>query len=120
MVLMSYLSWWYGRGWRESARGLQSRLHRIYLDFSVPLLAVTLFAPWRRIVSGSGGSLEQRLRAMVDNLVSRVVGFVVRLLALVAALVLIGLGAIFGAVALVLWPIVPPAAIILIVVGIAR
>jgi len=120
MLLVTYLSWWYGPGWRDSATGLSSRLRRIYLEFSVPLLAVTLFAPWRRIISGGGGSLEQRFRAMVDNLVSRVVGFVVRLLALAAALILLVGGAVFGGLALLLWPLIPPLAVVLVFVGIVR
>lgn len=120
MLIMSWLWWWYGRGWADTATAWRSRLRRIYLDFSVPLLATTLFAPWRRIVSGGGGSLEQRFRAGVDNLVSRVVGFFVRVLALAAALVLITLGAVFGAALLVAWPFVPVAAVGLILVGIVK
>jgi hypothetical protein len=78
-----------------------------YLQFSVPILLRTLFAPWRRIVTPPGGSLQNKMKAMVDNAVSRVVGFAVRLIALIAAAVILLFYIVFGGVLLLLWPALP-------------
>ncbi|MBW4061914.1 hypothetical protein HJC99_05070 [Candidatus Saccharibacteria bacterium] len=120
MLFVSWLSWWYTRGWSSVATGIRARLVRLSQNFSVGLLLQTLFAPWRRIVTSSSGSMSQRLRASVDNTVSRFVGLAVRLLALLAAFVAmlgIGLG---GGILILAWPFVPVAGVILIFVGISK
>lgn len=66
-----------------------------------------MFAPWRRIITPPGGSLEQRVRALLDNTVSRLVGFAVRLIALIAACVLIALYTLIGGLIVLLWPVLP-------------
>jgi hypothetical protein len=118
MLIITYFQWWYSAGWSHVAHSWQSRLSRLYLDFSVPLLATTLFAPWRRIATNGSGSLSLRLRAKVDNTVSRFVGLTVRLAVLLAAVDLITAGSVFAAVSLIIWPILPVAALGLITWGI--
>lgn len=59
-------------------------LSRVYFGFSIPILVRTVFAPWRRdIESAANQPLTVQLRVIVDNLVSRVFGAVVRLSTLV-------------------------------------
>ena len=81
----AFFSWWYGRGWKLVATSLKPRLHGVANAFSVRQLLRTLFEPWRRIVTEPGSSLEDRWKAGFDNAFSRMVGFVVRLFVLVAA-----------------------------------
>ncbi len=119
MLALAFLQWWYGPGWFRAWNSLGARLKRTYYGFSVPQLSRTLFAPWRRIVSLGGGSLGERMRAMVDNLVSRCVGLVVRLITLFAAAVIIVWWIIIAIGQLVIWPLVPIAAIMLIVRGVS-
>ena len=57
------------------------------------------------------------MRAMLDNMVSRVIGFFVRVGVLLTAVVLFVLLAILSAVQLVLWPLLPLIALGLIAVG---
>jgi hypothetical protein len=117
MLMLAFLKWWYGRGWAQVLERLQQKLLTTLRAFSVGLLLRTLFAPWRRIVTYPGAGLAEHLRAVVDNLVSRCVGFVVR------STVLIGAGCttiIFGGGALVLcivWPLLPLLAVTAIVWG---
>jgi hypothetical protein len=107
MLLAAYIRWWYGPGWRDSAGRLQARLTKTYFTVSVPILLTTMYAPWRRIVSAGGGSLGDRFRAGVDNVVSRGVGFGVRLMALGAACFIMLVTALVGGVILLLWPVIP-------------
>jgi hypothetical protein len=78
-----------------------------YLSFSVPILLRTMFAPWRRIITPPGSSLDQRLKAIADNMVSRAVGFTVRLMALLAAALILAGYTVFGGILVVLWPLLP-------------
>lgn len=118
MLVLELFTWWYGRGWATAARGAGNMLGGISRLFSVPILLRTLFAPWKRIVSYPGSSLDAKLRAYGDNVVSRAIGFVVRLLVLLTALVMSGLAAVAGLLSFVLWPLVPVVAVALCIKGI--
>lgn len=89
----------------------------IALSFSVPLLMRTLFSPWRRIVSLGSSNILESLRAMVDNSVSRFVGFGVRVLTLIAAAVVLALTLVSGIIAVIVWPLLPPLAVALVAAG---
>ncbi len=117
MLMVAFLRWWYGPGWQETGSQIMVRAHTIYLDFSVPILLRTLMAPWRRIVSSNEGALSQKMRAMLDNVISRFVGLMVRLMALLAAGIAISLTFVVGGLIYVLWPIMPPLGLALIVLG---
>ncbi len=107
MLLVAFVQWWYGPGWVSTANRLSTRLRETYLTFSVPILIPTMFAPWRRIITYPGSSLQDKFRAILDNLISRAVGFVVRLFALITAFIIMGAYVIFGGLLLIIWPIVP-------------
>lgn len=115
---MELIAWWYGRGWLGTAQRLHRRFVRVSQMFSIPILLRTLFAPWRRIVTSPGPGIDAQLRALGDNLVSRAVGFVVRVCVLIAASVLLVITGIVGLVEMVAWLVVPPMIIIAIALGV--
>lgn len=111
-------AWWYGQGWRTVARRSQTRMTKTARAFSVQILLRTLFAPWRRIITYPGASLEAHMRALADNLVSRCVGFTVRIFVLIAAALGLAVVALVGFVEMVAWPLVPVTIIVTIFKGI--
>lgn len=117
-MLMAFFSWWYGRGWQGVITSLQPRLHNIARNFSVAQLLKTLFAPWRRIITPSGRSLEDKLRAALDNLVSRVIGFIVRLGVLIAACLTFVVVGVLTVIEIIIWPLVPLAIPVCLVLGV--
>ena len=117
MLVIGFLRWWYGPGWRDASQRTMRAVHHTYLNFSVPILLRTLLAPWRRIITTSEGSLAQQARAMLDNLVSRAVGFGVRITALISAVALMAVMLVGGGLLILLWPILPPLSLIMIVGG---
>ncbi len=106
-MIFEMLRWWYGTGWLQATHRIHTWVKGIEQAFSISLLAKTLFAPWRRIVSGSGRSLDDKMRAAMDNFVSRCVGFFVR----IGVLLVAGISTIVALVASVLmvgiWPLLP-------------
>jgi hypothetical protein len=84
----------------------------------VPLLLGTLFSPWRRIITPAQGDLMERLRSILDNLISRLVGFAVRIITLVTASIICIWWILVALTQLIVWPFVPIAGIYFIVVGI--
>ncbi len=107
MLIIEFFSWWYTRGFARLASTLQARLKAIWYMFSIPILLKTLFAPWKRIQTDSGKGIQNFFRAIVDNLVSRFVGFTIRLFTIVAGLVSMVAMLVVSLVILIIWPFLP-------------
>lgn len=118
MLALELFVWWYTRGWMAAGRNIGMLLQGISRLFSIPILLRTLFSPWKRIITYPGASLEAKLRAYGDNLVSRAIGFTVRLLVLIAALCTSAAALVAGTMGFILWPAILPAAVLLLVKGI--
>ncbi len=58
-------------------------------------------------MSPPGRGLDAKIQAAFDNLISRCVGFVVRLLVLISACVVCALTAIYTTVVAIAWPLLP-------------
>jgi hypothetical protein len=65
-----------------------------------------------------GRSLDAKMRAMIDNLISRTVGFFVRIFSLLAAIVMMSIAAVIGLVVAVTWPLIPVLIIISAIKGV--
>jgi hypothetical protein len=109
MLVLSFFSWWYGRGWAQVAKSLGPRIQAINASFSVNQLFRTLFAPWRKIITYPGASFQDKMRAWGDNLFSRIIGFVIRISVLLGAGIAVVVVAIVTIVETILWPLLPVA-----------
>lgn len=118
MLIFPLFLWWYGQGWLRVIRDFPVNLQRVLHIFSVPILLRTLWAPWRRIITYPGASIDAKLRALGDNLVSRFIGFTVRMLVLVAATLIALLVTVWGIVCILAWPFIPVAAVVFLLKGI--
>jgi hypothetical protein len=107
LMILELLRWWYGTGWLQAARRIITWTEGTLRVFSVRLLLRTLFSPWRRIVSVGARSFDQKMRAALDNLVSRCVGFAVRSMVLVTAGLLTAITFASALLLAVLWPVLP-------------
>lgn len=113
MLFVSFFKWWYSDGWRQRARLMGNRLEGVIDYFSIDLLAKTLFQPFRQDSTGRvDGSLDMKLRALADNLISRVLGAIIRLVILLFGLIAIAAYALIALVMLIVWAIVPVAPVI--------
>lgn len=106
-MLIELIAWWYSAGWLDTLHRIEKRVLGIWRLFSVGILARTLFAPWRRITTTPGRGFDSLMRSTLDNFVSRVVGFTVRIFVLVGAFLATFLAVIIGVAIAVLWPLVP-------------
>lgn len=105
-MIIELLRWWYGPGWILAFKRIGSRTAGVANAFSADTLLKTLFAPWKRI-QYSGKSFDAKMRAILDNLVSRTVGFTVRIIVLVSAVVMIAGSLALSTAIAVMWPLVP-------------
>lgn len=117
MFIVGLLGWWYGPGWRGCSARVIERLAATADFFSIGLLFRTLFSPFRQISAGRvRGPLGVQMRALLDKLISRMIGGMVRSTMIVAGGVVLALQAFFGSLLIIAWlavPAVPLAGIVL-------
>ena len=109
MLVGAFIAWWYGRGWAGTFEQTGHRMKILVEMFSIPILVKTMFSPWKQIVSVSSKdqALNMKMRAVLDNIISRFVGFWVRFIVLITGLMAMLLAAVIGLVWVVAWPFIP-------------
>lgn len=121
MFIVGLFSWWYSAGWRRQFTLLNERLAATYDYFSLDLLFRTLFSPFRQIAAGSvRGPIGVQLRAWFDQLISRVIGAVVRTMIIIVGSIGLFLTVCFGAFFLLFWAIIPLLPIVGVVAMVAK
>src|ERR1700739_3851693 len=110
-MFLELFKWWYGSGWLDAWQRVGRSINKAQMAFSLPVLVRSLFSPWKQITSAPGQTLNQKFNAKIDNLVSRTIGFFVRLFTRLAAIVFISAKALFGVATALAWPMLPIAAI---------
>lgn len=108
MFLVGLISWWYGKGWRRFVHSVRLRLDRTLDFFSVGILLKTLFSPFRQISAGGiNGSLGDKIRGLLDQLISRMVGMIARSFVLIFGLIYIALQLAVSALLIIFWGLIP-------------
>ena len=110
MAITEMFLWWYAHGWLIFIKHLRSTLTNITDFFSMSSLVRTLFKPYRQISANSASnsaSLDLRFHMFLDRLISRAVGFVSRLVLLIAGTAIIVIGGVFSIILIILWPLIP-------------
>lgn len=119
MILLSFFQWWYGPGWVSQIKAISGRVSALADTFSIRILLRTLFSPWKQITTSSmtDQSMQIKMRAGVDNVISRLVGFSVRMLVLLVACISIVLSVLVSIAIAILWPIIPSLVLFVIPLG---
>lgn len=118
-MIFEMLRWWYATGWIQAFHRIRDWTLTVEHMFSLTLLVKTLFAPWKRIVAAPGRGLDAKMHAALDNLVSRCIGFVIRVFVIGTAVVGMITAFIASTVIAVLWPLLPILLVACTVKGIA-
>ena len=122
MAIAEMFLWWYSRGWSVFVKKIKIAIGNVTDFFSMGDLVRTLFQPFRQISAGSAradSSLDLKFHMFLDRLVSRFIGFSTRLILLIAGLLIIIVGGIVGLFLVIIWPLIPLAPIIGIVLAIS-
>lgn len=122
MLFVSLVRWWYGMGWLDQVSLVRDRFDRTADFFSIELSLRTLFKPFRQIDAEgvTKAPLNVVLRALFDQLFSRVFGAIIRTFVIIIGSVAILIEAFLGVFRLVTWPLVPVAPLIGVVIASLR
>ncbi|MBQ7802782.1 hypothetical protein IJ380_02900 [Candidatus Saccharibacteria bacterium] len=109
MLFLSFLKWWYSRGFLSYLEKFVDTLKNAADFFSIRLLIRNFFSPFRQISAEKTTSLalDARIRAFFDYLLSCLIGATIRFFILIIGLVVIFFQFIFGILLAVLWPLTP-------------
>ena len=122
MLTTGLISWWYTDGFKLFAGKVFTKLGDTADFFSIFSLLKTLFAPYRQIsANATGNSIDAKMMAFLDRLVSRLVGSVARLGIIIFGTIVLILQLVLSLVSLIFWPllpVVPVACIILSITGV--
>lgn len=107
--MTAYFITWYYNIAPSVYWGYLTRLIRdLYLYFSVPDIIKTLFSPWRHDqIPISQVSFSEKFQVIGENLVSIIIGFIVRGVTLIVAAIIIGILLIIGVCLFILWYLWP-------------
>lgn len=113
--------WWYLRGLGSAFSWLLNLLRRQAEGFSVKVLLRTLFSPWKQTVNipGPNTPLQVRLQWWIGNQISRFLGFLIRSITLLIALVALSVTTVLGMSLLLAWYFIPLASVVFLILGLA-
>lgn len=118
-MLISYLSWHYGAGMVEAWDRARLAMYAVYNYFSIKQLFGSLFAPFHRDLPQRRLGFDPKVffYSIAENLVSRVIGFLIR-----AVILFLGLFAMFftvlGSLLFYLgWLVAPVSAVLFVLIG---
>ena len=108
-IIFSFLFWQFIAMPKKILKGWENFLLFCLNYFSVPQLLKTLFSHWRRMKDSYGRSFDPKvyLNAFVGNVISRVIGAIIRTVIIIVGLVFTGIALIGGAMVLVFWIFLP-------------
>lgn len=108
-IILVFWKWYYGEAVRNVLNAWRNFIIFALNYFSIPLLLKTLFAPWKRDITRKprGLDIKKFLDYLAFNLISRGLGFLVRLVTILVGIVFLILVAVAGTIFFVLWLVMP-------------
>ena len=120
MAITNFFLWWYTSGWAFFVHQSIEKCIHINEYFSIPDLLKTFFRPFRQISANERGKgLEGVIQVFLDQTISRFVGMLARTFIILAGLIVFILSFSLTIVMAILWPFLPIAPIIGLVLSLA-
>jgi hypothetical protein len=119
-IFAKWLIWHYFEATRFLLRAFKNYLVFNFNYFSIPLLLKTLFSHWRRYVESYGRGFDPKryFWAFSSNMISRVLGAIIRIGTIIIGLIFEFFIFLGGVLAVIFWLALPFLAIFLILAGV--
>ncbi|MBU1119165.1 hypothetical protein KKH43_04760 [Patescibacteria group bacterium] len=118
-LIFDYYRYWYTTGFVRLLKYMKAYILILADAFSVKISFFTLLSPWKRDVSSLKGlPLDEKVKVIIFNVISRIFGAVLKLIILSLFLVFLVLLLAAELVIIVVWLFLPVVIIELIVIGI--
>lgn len=120
LIFFDFIGWWYTKGFILLLKNETAIFKYLLGIFSVKESLLNLFAPWKRLVSARKPGLDGLKDWLIDSLISRGVGFTMRLILLGFFLISLAVYFIIATLFIIFWLAWPAIIIILISWGISN
>ncbi|MBI4948253.1 hypothetical protein HY844_01690 [Candidatus Berkelbacteria bacterium] len=117
---MLFFKWWYGAGFEDQIKRFKRRVLYFSDFFSLSLLTATLFSPYKNDVDSYSGGVTAQIQQLKEGLISRFVGFWIRLAIIIAGSTVVGVLSVFNCLWLAIWAMMPLLVIALPVIGVLQ
>lgn len=109
LIPFAYLQWHYTNAFLDMLRVWWNLFRFLFDFFSIPLLVLTLFSPWRRLEERHrpGAGPEDFFSVIIVNIIVRIVGAAIRLIMIAIGLITLLLALILGVAFIAIWVIAP-------------
>lgn len=108
VLVRDYALWHYTKAFALMTHVFANLLWFIWHFFSIPQLAKNLFAPFKRITEKRRGfSFEDIAGTIIVNLLSRLIGALLRTLIVLLGLTILGLSSLFFLAIYLFWVLLP-------------
>lgn len=109
LIVHHYLLWHYSRAFFEIFHVWFNFLWFIVHLFSLPQLLRTWFSPWKRMTENRGNqwNIEDLAAFVIINLISRIIGFIIRTAIIVIGFTSLTLAVVAGFAVYIFWIIAP-------------
>ena len=107
---MKFLIWQYTIGWRWYWKRVWFNLRKLFHFFSFGILIKSLFSPWKRLMvvgEENGFDIKRFFEDLSFNIISSLIGAIVRLVLIFACLIVVILYLIISVPFFVIWLIIP-------------
>ena len=120
-IIHDYFVWHYTRAWWQMWGVWRNFLWMVIHFFSLPQLSRSLFSPFKRITEGRGDtfSFEDLATYVIVNLISRIIGAIVRIVIILIGLITLAFTIVGGFVTYLFWMVTPFMVIVLFGAGIS-
>jgi hypothetical protein len=104
-IFTDYIKWHYGQALTEYVRIIRTGRDFIIYFFSIPLLLRTLFSPFKRIEERPTRrfSLEDWIGRIIINIISRIIGFLIRTILIITGILIFFIFMIFSIFGFAFW-----------------
>lgn len=108
-IALVFWKWYYGEAVKNVLNAWRNFIIFALNYFSIPLLLKTLFAPWKRDITRRprGLDIKKFFDYLTFNLISRGLGFLVRIVTILVGIIFLILTAVVGAIFFALWLVMP-------------
>jgi len=109
IILPGYLLWHYSRAYRDLIHVWGNLVWFVLNVFAIPRHLFTLLAPWHRMLEPRTGrfDIEAWAERVVVNIMSRIIGLIVRVVVIIAGLVSLLTTGVAGLALLIVWAALP-------------
>ena len=106
---MNYLTWHYRQALGLYLAGWKLQLRKISHFFALPSLLLTLFSPWKRlnVDTGTGFNIKRFFENFTFNIISRTIGFIVRIFLVIICLIILIFAIIFRLIGFIFFLVFP-------------